>query len=96
MPARRTSSSTTASAARRIAARSGVTAPTMRTAEARAGERLAPDDLLGQSQLLADGAHLVLEQQPQRLDELERHLGGETADVVVRLDRRRRPTCRTR
>ena len=52
------------------------------------GERLAPDHPLGQAQLLADAAHLVLEQHPQRLDQLEVHVLREPADVVVRLDRR--------
>ena len=45
---------------------------------------------LGQAELLADAAHLVLEQQPQRLDQVEVHLLRQAADVVVRLDRRRR------
>ena len=77
-----------ASAWRRISSRSGVIVPMMRTAEARARERLAPHDLLGQAELLADRAHLVLEQVAQRLDELEVHVVGEAADVVVRLDHR--------
>ena len=52
---------------------------------------------LGQAELLADAPHLVLEQQAQRLDELQLHVLGEAADVVVRLDlrgdaRRCRPT----
>ena len=59
----------------------------MRTREPGTGERLAPHDLLGQAELLADRAHLVLEQVAQRLDELEVHVVGEPADVVVRLDR---------
>ena len=50
------------------------------------GERLAPHDLLGQPELLADRAHLVLEQLAQRLDELEVHVVGQAADVVVALD----------
>src|SRR5690606_9747737 len=54
----------------------------------RAGERLAPDDAIGQAELGRDGAHLVLEEQPQRLDEVEVEVLGEAADVVVRLDRR--------
>src|SRR3712207_8536607 len=40
--------------------------------EARAGERLAPHEALREPELGADRAHLVLEQRPQRLDELER------------------------
>ena len=55
-------------------------------AEAGPRERLAPDDALGQTELLADGAHLVFEQQAQRLDQLEAHLLGQPADVVVALD----------
>ena len=52
-------------------------------------ERLPPDHPLGQAELLADAPHLVLEQQAQRLDELHAHVGGQPADVVVRLDLRR-------
>ena len=51
------------------------------------GERLAPDHPLGHAELLADAAHLVLEEQAQRLDELHLHVVGQPADVVVRLDR---------
>ena len=36
-----------------------------------------------------DPPHLVLEEEPQRLDELHRHVRRQTADVVVRLDLRR-------
>ena len=61
--------------------------PTIRIAEARARERLAPDDPVGQAELGADRAHLVLEQHPQRLDELEAEVLGQAADVVVGLDR---------
>ena len=39
---------------------------------------------------LAGGAHLVLEELAQRLDELEVHLLGQAADVVVALDDRAR------
>ena len=56
-------------------------------AEPGPGERLAPDDLVGQAELGADRAHLVLEQVAQRLDQLEAHVLGEAADVVVALDR---------
>ncbi len=63
--------------------------PTMRIAKARPGEGLAPDDPLRQAELRRDGADLVLEQHPQRLDELEVQVLGQTADVVVGLDRRR-------
>src|SRR6185295_18897880 len=51
-----------------------------------ARERLAVDHRLGQAQLETNGADLVLEQVAQRLDELEPHVGGEPADVVVGLD----------
>ena len=51
--------------------------------EPRPRERLAPHHPLGQAELLADAAHLVLEDQPQRLDELEVHVLGQAADVVV-------------
>jgi hypothetical protein len=44
------------------------------------------DDLVGQAELGSDGAHLVLEQRPQRLDELEVHVLGQAAHVVVALD----------
>ena len=39
--------------------------------EAGAGERVPPDDRLGQAELAAERAHLVLEQLAQRLDQLE-------------------------
>ena len=57
--------------------------------EAGPGEGLAPDEALGQAELGADGADLVLEQRAQRLDELELEVLGQAADVVVGLDRRR-------
>ena len=57
--------------------------------QAGAGERLAPDEALGQAELGADGADLVLEERAQRLDEVELQVVGQAADVVVRLDRRR-------
>ena len=63
--------------------------PTMRIARPGPGERLAPDQALGQPELGADRAHLVLEQRAQRLDELELEVVGQAADVVVGLDRRR-------
>ena len=55
-------------------------------AEAGAGEGLAPDDLVGEAELGAEGAHLVLEQAAEGLDQLELHVLGEAADVVVALD----------
>ena len=42
----------------------------------------------GRPSSLADSTHLVLEQVAQRLDQLEVHVVGEAADVVVALDRR--------
>ncbi len=57
--------------------------------EAGAGERVPPDHPLGEAELLADAAHLVLEQRTERLDELHPHVGRKAADVVVRLDLRR-------
>ena len=55
-------------------------------AEARPREGLAGDDRLGQPELAANGAHLVLEQGAQRLDELELEVVGQAAHVVVALD----------
>src|SRR5690606_1175108 len=55
-------------------------------AQARTWEGVAVDHVVGQAQLEADLAHLVLEQLTQRLDQLEVHLLGQTADVVVALD----------
>ena len=45
-------------------------------AEAGAGERLTPHDLVGQTELVAETADLVLEQRPQRLDQFQRHVLG--------------------
>ena len=79
-----------ASALRSVSRRSFVASPpTIADREAGAREGLAPDEPLGQPELGADGAHLVLEQRAQRLDELELEVLGQAADVVVRLDRRR-------
>ena len=55
-------------------------------AEAGPGERLAPHHLVGQAELDAEAADLVLEQVAQRLDQLQRHVLGQPADVVVALD----------
>ena len=55
-------------------------------AQPRPGEGLTGDDLLRHAQLAADGAHLVLEQLAQRLDELEVEVLGQAAHVVVALD----------
>ncbi len=66
----------------------------MRIARPGPRERLAPDDLVGQAELLADPPHLVLEQPAQRLAQLEVHVLGQAADVVVRLDLGRRLRAR--
>ena len=55
--------------------------------EARAGERVPPDDFFRQAELQAELADFVFEQVAQRLDELEAELGRQAADVVVQLDR---------
>ena len=59
--------------------------------EAGARERMPPEHLAGQPQLLARLAHLVLEQLAQGFDEREPHPFGQPAHVVVALDGRRRP-----
>ena len=48
---------------------------------------MPPDDVVGQAQLPAQPPHLVLEQVPQRLDQLEPQVLGQSAHVVVELDR---------
>ena len=58
--------------------------------QAGAGERVPPDQGVGQAELDAQPADLVLEQVAQGLDQLEAELLGQAADVVVDLDRRRR------
>ena len=58
--------------------------------EARAGERLAADEVFRQAEFAPERAHFVLEQLAQRLDQLHVHALGQAADVVVRLDRHRR------
>ena len=45
--------------------------------QAGTGERVAPDQALGQAQLQAEAADLVLEQVAERLDQLEPQLGRE-------------------
>ena len=54
--------------------------------EARARERVAADEGVGQSELAAEHAHLVLEQLAQGLDELHLHALREPAHIVVALD----------
>src|SRR4029079_2367388 len=53
-----------------------------------AGEGLTPDHALRKAELFADAAHLVLEEEPQWLDELHPHVGRKATDVVMRLDER--------
>ena len=77
-----------ASAARRVSSRSGGDLADDPDPQARARERLPVDDLVGQAQLGADLAHLVLEQRTQRLDQRELDVVRQPADVVVALDRR--------
>src|SRR5688500_5197080 len=62
--------------------------------ESGTGERRAPDELLLESQLEAEAPDLVLEQLAHRLDELQPHLLGQAADVVMRLDDGGRPLDR--
>ena len=57
---------------------------------------MAADELVGDAQRAAHAAHLVLEQKTQRLDDLQVHLLGKTAHIVVRLDRGRRSVHRAR
>ena len=54
--------------------------------EARARERVAADEGVGQAELAAEHPHLVLEQLAQGLDELHLHALGQAADIVVALD----------
>ena len=54
--------------------------------EARTREGMARDEVLGHTHRAAHAAHLVLEEPLQRLAELEVHLLGQAADVVVALD----------
>lgn len=56
----------------------------MRTGEPGAGEGLAVDEVTGQAEFPAEGAGLVLEEQPQRLDDLLKiDVIGKSADIVV-------------
>ena len=54
--------------------------------QTRPRKRMAVDHLVRQTEFRADGAHLVLEQLTQRLQQLEVHALRQAADVVVRLD----------
>ena len=55
-------------------------------AQAGAGEGVAVDHVVGQAELEADFAHFIFEQLAQGFDELEFHVLGEVADVVVGFD----------
>jgi len=58
----------------------------------RTREGLPPDDALGQAKLLADGAHLVFEQQAAAASTSSKPIfSGQPADVVVTLDLGRLP-----
>ncbi|ETW14695.1 cytosine deaminase [Roseivivax marinus] len=58
--------------------------------EAGSRERVAADEALRQAEFTTERADLVLEELAQRLHQLQAHLLGQTADIVVRLDRDRR------
>src|SRR5690606_1115374 len=60
--------------------------------KARTRKRMPADKDFGQAEFAAERAHFVLEEFAQRLDQLELHALGQTADIVVRLDRHRRAT----
>src|SRR5829696_6577863 len=53
--------------------------------EPRPGERLPPDEPFGHPELRRNDAYFVLEEVPQRLDEVEVHDLGKAAHVVVAL-----------
>ena len=53
-------------------------------------KRLPPHELVFEPQLLPYRAHFILEELSQRLDQLEPHPFGQTADVVMALDHVRR------
>ena len=66
-----------------------MTAPTIRMPRPGPGNGWRQTIALGHAELEADLAHLVLEQHPQRLDQLELQVVRQAADVVVALDVRR-------
>ena len=55
-------------------------------AQTGAGEGLAVDHAVGQTQRFAYDTHFILEQQLDRLHQLEGHALGQTANIVVGLD----------
>ncbi len=54
--------------------------------QTRTGERMTLDETFGHAHLVAYTAHLVLEEPSERFAELQVHLLGQTANVVVALD----------
>ena len=63
-----------------------VTSPIIRMASPGPGKGLAPDHLVGKSQLLAQQTDLVLEEMFQRLHQFQFHLFRKAAHVMVGLD----------
>ena len=59
-------------------------------AETRTWERVATEEVWRNVEGCSDAAHFIFEEEAERLDELEVHLFGKTADVVVALDFARR------
>src|SRR5262249_26239057 len=59
-----------------------------------ARKRMPPHRLFRQAEFQPEPAHLVLEQIFERLDQLKSQLPWQPADVVMRLDRRRRAVKR--
>jgi len=57
----------------------------------RAGKRMAPDDRGGMPSTFPSSRTSSVEQFAQRFDQLQVHPRRQAADVVVALDRRRRP-----
>ena len=86
-PAALISSTTIASASRSVSSRSLGDFAEAADGEARAGERVSPDDVFRQAELQAELADFVFEQVAERFDQLEAQLGRQAADVVVQLDR---------
>ena len=89
-PAAMISSRRISSASRRTSRRSSRDLADAPHGQAGAGERVPPDDVVGQAQEFAELADLVLEQVAQRLDQLEAQFRRQAADVVVQLDVGRR------
>ena len=70
--------------------RSSLIAPRQRTRQSRSGERVPPDQVLGQTERFPHLPHFVLEQVPQGFDQFEPEFIGQATDVVVGFDRCRR------